>query len=281
MKRKNKTVILDWSIFLFRSAYASIHTPAIPITFTALSMIIGNLKRIGLEPDDTVIVAMDGKGNWRKEFEPSYKGNRKEQREKSGLDFDKIFKDFDSLIEEVDQATNWHVVKLDTIEADDIASVCCKYEKFKDDDIVLVSYDSDWEQMWHYQNVKIFSPMTKRYKIKPSNFDVYKLIAKKIRKEVADNLVNPILSTKDFDKREKVINLLDLPEFVEEPIKESLNNLSEKEINVEKFPFDTLRNRFMTIYNDGTESYEKSVKYYERKAKKLLKKNALKRGEKK
>jgi len=273
-----KTVILDWSIFLFRSAFATVNNPTIPATYTALNMIVGNLKRIGISPDDTVIVAMDGKGNWRKEFEPSYKGNRKEQREKSLVDFNKIFQEFDWLIEKVDRATNWHVIKLDTIEADDIAAVCCKYDKFKDSEIVLISYDSDWEQMWKYPNVKIFSPMTKRYKIKPEKFDVYKFIAKKIRKEVADNLVNPILSTQDFDKREKVINLLTLPEFVELPIKESLNNLYEKDINLEELPYDTLRNRFMTIYNDGTEPYEKSFKYYERKKKKLAKKKSLKRG---
>jgi len=279
---KNKTVILDWSIFLFRSAYGSIHNPTIPVTYTALNMIIGNLRRIGISPDDTIIVACDGsKGNWRKKYEPEYKGNRKEQREKSGINFVKIFEDFDWLLQKVDQATNWHVVKLDTIEADDIAAVACRYDKFKDSEIVLVSYDSDWEQMWNFPNVKIFSPMTKRYKIKPEKFDVYKFIAKKIKKETADNLVSPILSVNDFNNREKVINLLELPEFVETPIKESLNNLQEKDIILEELPYDTIRERFMSIYNNGTEPYEKSVKYYERKKKALAKKKALERGAKK
>jgi len=264
---KNKVIILDWSIFLFRSAFVFKKNPKMRPTFTAMSMIIGNLKKIGIDPDDIIIIACDGKGNWRKKFEPTYKENRPEQRKKSGIDFTKIFKDFNWLIKKVDEATNWHIIKLDLIEADDIASICCKY--YKDKEIILVSYDSDWEQMWNYDNVKIFSPMTKRYKIKPPKFDVYTFISKKIQKEVSDNLVNPILSTKDFDKREKVINLLNLPEFVELSIKNILDNLKEKDLNIELLPFETIRNRFMDIYN-GKDilTYEKCLKRQEKRKKK-------------
>ena len=76
-------------------------------------------------------------------------------REKSGLDWDTLYAGFNQLLEDINRGTDWHVVQLDTIEADDIASVACRY--FTDKEIILVSFDSDWEMLWKYPNVKIFS----------------------------------------------------------------------------------------------------------------------------
>jgi len=271
---KNKVVFIDWGFFIHTAGWASVTNPKLYAPHNCLNMVISNLKKIGIDPDDKIIIAMDFLSSWRKDYEPQYKEGRKHLPKEK-------YKEFDELVEKINIATNWHFIKIEHLEADDIMAVGCKY--YKDNEVILITSDSDMEQMWYYPNVKIFSPHFKshRYKIKPENFNVYKLISSKVRKEVADNLVNPILSTKDFDNREKVINLLELPEFVEIPIRESLNNLQEKDINVEEIPFDNIRDRFMSIYNNGTEPYEKSVKYYERKKKKLAKKKAAKRGEKK
>ena len=158
-------------------------------------------------------------------------------------------------------------------------AVSCRV--FKDNEVILVTYDSDLCQCWSYPNVKMFSPKTKRYKIPPDNYNAQKDILKKVNKEVSDNLVNPILCEDDFNNRLLCVNLLELPMHIEAQITAELDNLEEKEEHLENLPYPTLRARFPQIYNKGTESYEKSCKYYERKANKLAKKKALKKGSKK
>lgn len=260
----SKVVIIDWGIFLHRSAYASVNNPNIPATYTCLNMILSCLKKIGLNPDDKVIIAVDGRNSWRKDYDTNYKGDRKEKRDKSGIDWTKEFANFDWLLKKIDEATDWNIVKEDRLEADDIMAVGSRF--FKDKEIILVTYDSDLEQMFEYSNVKIFSPIKKAkgkkggYKIKPKKFNVYKLISKKIDKEVSDNLTTPILNQSDYEKRNICVNLLKLPETVENTIKSKLNSLKNKEINLEKLPYKNLKSRFFDIYNsDDIVTYDYCV----------------------
>jgi hypothetical protein len=153
---------------------------------------------------------------------------------------------------------------------------------YKDLEIILVTYDSDLEQMWEYENVKIFSPKTKRYKIKKPKFNVYQFLSKKIEKETADNLTNPILNKQDYENRLKCVNLLELPEEIENKIKKELENITPKEEEIELLPFKTIRERFPEIYSkDKIETYEKSVNYYEKKEKRKRKKKSKSKTHKK
>lgn len=274
----NKIIILDFGIFLHRSVYSTLNHTATSSTYKCLASIIACLKRIGVNSEDKVLVACDFLKSWRKEFEPTYKADRKEKREKSPIDWDFEYKEMNNLLDNLDEATKFHIIKIENLEADDIMAVASRV--YKDREVILVTYDSDLEQMWQYSNVKIFSPKTKRYKIIPNNFNVYVLLSKKIKKEVSDNLSNPILNENDYDNRAKCVNLMELPDWVEENVKKALTNLPEKNEETELLFFPSLQKRFPDIYNEGTESYEKSVKYYERKAKKLLKKKAIERGKK-
>ena len=278
----NKLIVLDWQMYVHKAGYASVKNRDMPTNYTIMNMIISNLKKIGIEPMDEIIVSCDGRGNWRKDFDKNYKANRNEMRSSSGLDWDKIFGDSNELLEKIDKGTSWTIIELKEMEADDIASVACKL--FKDKEIVLLSFDSDWEMLWVYPNVKIFSPNIKykgakgAYKVKPENFNICKMLAKKIRKEVSDNLVNPILNEDDYDIRQLIVDLVDLPEFVEEPIKKKiLERLGEeKNINPEEMPFQTIRDKLGIIYNDKSK-----VINYEDCVKNALKKKLKKKGKKK
>ena len=177
----NKLIVIDWSIFVHRAIFSYRYNRQIPVEYTALNMILSCLIKIGLDTSDKVIVACDGRGNWRKDYEAQYKANRKEYRESfDDIDWNDMWSKFNVLLEKVNESTNWYVIKIDKIEADDIASVCSRY--FKDREIILVSYDKDWELLWEYDNVKIFSQLLKfnglkgAYKVKPSNFNAYKLL---------------------------------------------------------------------------------------------------------
>jgi hypothetical protein len=267
-----KIIFLDFGVYLHRSIFASLHNPKIPSTYTAMSMIISNLKRIGVNPDDRIIIAVDKGRSWRKEVDHSYKANRKEAREKLPIDWKKEYANFKDLLFRLEEATDWNIIAIDGIEADDIMAVGSRY--FKDREVILCTFDSDLEQMWAYENVKIFSPIKKykngkgAYKIPSKDFNAYKLLSKKIEKEVADNLISPVLSQNDYEKRKTIVNLLELPENIENVIKDRLANLEDKQLNIDLIPFKNIREKFMDIYNsDKIITYKDCLNKKKRKKK--------------
>lgn len=276
--RDGKVIVLDWGIFLHRAIFSTLNNPEIPSTYTCLSMILGCLSRIGVDPDDIVIAAMDFLRSWRRDLESSYKADRAKKREESPIDFKEQYRRFDQLVNQLIEATSWHFIKIEHLEADDIMAVVSRY--FSDRNVVLVTYDSDLEQCWHYPNVKIFSPIKKAYKLKPENFNTYKLISQKIEKETTDNLTAPVLNQQDYETRLKCISLIELPDWVENSVVNNLKNLPDKAECLEKIPFSSIRKRFGNLYNDKSKiiRYEDCVAKEERKARRKLK--AKERAEK-
>lgn len=123
----SKVIVLDWGIFIHRAIFASVNNPNVPSTFTCMAMILGCLKRIGIEPDDTVIVAVDYLRSWRREFEDSYKADRATKRKESPIDFKEQYRQFNELLEQLISATSWHFIKIEHLETDEIL------RKVKDD----------------------------------------------------------------------------------------------------------------------------------------------------
>ncbi len=278
MDFKEKVIVIDWAMFLHMSAHASEkHNMPIP-TYLAMAMILGNLKKIGLEPWDEVIIGCDHMSSWRKEFIPQLKEDRKEAKEKSGMDWDKIYSSFNDLLDKIKISTNWNIVEIPHVEYDDIASVCCRY--YKDKEVVLLTMDSDLELCWHYNNVKIFSPhrLMKRYKVRPEKFNVYKLLAKMVANKGHNNLNISINTEEDYKLKEKCIDLINLPEWVEQSIKENLEKLQSKSDDINNFPFHKLKETYGSLYNNKNNiiTYEQCIKKEERKKKKKKLKKAKK-----
>lgn len=280
----NKIIFLDFGMFLHRSIFSWRNNKQVPPEYTCLNMIIASLRRVGIESTDTIIVACDGRGNWRKDIDANYKADRKEKRESClDIDWTEMYSRFDTLLEDINKGLDWHIIKIDKLEADDIMAVGCRY--FKNNEVVLVSFDADMEQLAVYPHVKVFSPLIKfkggkgAYKIIKSP---YKILAKKIEKETADNLVNPILTEEDYEKREMIVSLLELPDFVENQCIERFKNLPIKGQDLQWIPFQkTIRPKLENLYNDKSKliTYEDVVKYNEKKL--LRKKKAKKRRVKK
>ncbi len=263
MENKEKVILIDWGIFIHRSIFSWRKRKSIPVEYTCLSMIVGCLSRVGVEPYDRIIIAVDARNSWRKDIEKAYKANRKEYREKyEDIDWKEFYEKMNILLDDLNKGTDWDVVKLDRLEADDIIAVGCRY--YKNKEVVIVSYDKDFEQLCIYPNVKIFSPMTKKYKIVEHP---YKTLAQKIEKETSDNLVNPILTAEDYEKRKMIVSLIELPDFVEQSVKTELNKLGDKSGDLRYVPFETIRNRIGRLFNDKSKvvSYEKCLKIVKRK----------------
>ena len=281
---QNKVVIIDWGILVHKAIFSLKFNPTIPATFTGMNMAIGWLYRLDIDPDDLILVAVDSRNCWRKDFETAYKGDRKQKRQDSGIDFNKWYGEFERLHQQLDAGLDWHFIKLERLEADDIMAVACRY--YHDRPVVLVTHDADLEQMWEYPNVRIFSTYTKKWKVKPENFDVIRLQSEKIYKETTDNMVEQILTEQDFDIRRKCVDLIKLPDFVEDAVVKALDNVKPKPSDYTCIPFKSLWDRFLGLYNDKSKviSYEEQVAKEEaviarEKRKKLEAKEKIKRKE--
>ena len=213
-----------------------------------MNMVIASLKRLALTPDDIIILAVDSReGSWRKEVDKNYKSNRKEQREKqTDIDWDYMFEKFNALLRQLDLYSPFILIEIPKLEADDVMAAGAQF--FKDNEVILVTHDSDMEMLSIYKNVKIFSPISKKFK-KTGN--PYHLLAKKIKKETVDNLITPILTKEDYDKRMKIVNLIDLPEKIKNKVFDRLEQLNfTKDYDLSKLGIIDIKKRFLEIYNN-------------------------------
>ena len=244
--QKNKVILVDWNIFVFRSIFAWRNNRSITPTYTALNMLISCLKKIGCHPDDTILLAIDSpKGSWRKQHDRNYKANRKEKREScKDINWSELFSQFNRLADNINESTPFFRLTIDYYEADDIISASCRF--FKDQTCIILSSDSDYEQLLSYKHVKIFSPVSKKYKhvANPA-----KTLLKKINQERTDNLLTPVTNEQEYLTRLKIVDLCHLPPDVESEVGHHLINLGMKQYDLSKLQFSSLRDKFMDIYN--------------------------------
>lgn len=286
--------------------------------YTYFQMIISDLKKIGVNKNDIVIVALDGRNSWRKCFLPSYKANRKKLRDAQtdiinwGDEYEKIEK----MNNDLNNSTNWNFIKFNLIydfidiyftnegqkfninqhkdlfidsqfscEADDIQAYAVRY--FNDREVILVTIDEDLDQLYYYQNCKIFNPNTKSVtnKSKKGFYNIVVnplgIIKKKVKSgDVSDNiLVDKKKDTQhNMEIRQLIIYLLTLPEFIERPIKEVFDNLNyNKKVTYTDLPYyNSLGKRFDSIYEmKNIRTIKESIKNFTLKKEKQDEKNRL------
>jgi len=107
-----------------------------------------------------LIIAMDSKRSWRKDIFPPYKANRKKDRDKSKIDWDKIFSVISVIKQELRDNMPYKIIEVDGAEADDIIGVLC-YNK-KDEQILIISEDDDFCQLHKLDHVKQYAPIFKK-----------------------------------------------------------------------------------------------------------------------
>jgi 5'-3' exonuclease len=241
----NKVIVLDEGNIKHKAIFAFRSNPQIPAAYTFMRMIIGYLKRFDIDLDDKIILAMDYGRSWRKDLDKEYKAQRKAFREhqESKEWWDEVYKEMNQLYERIEPFINWHFVKKWTIESDDWASVAARI--FTDKEIILVSSDKDWEMLCHFENVKVFSTITKKFKEVKYPMNV---LASKIKSDISDNLLHAPTSEAEFEKRKLIVNLLELPADIENPLKEVLLNLPLKNLYIKKLPFYSVQKELDKLY---------------------------------
>lgn len=276
-KYKNKAILIDHGSFQFRAIFNYEKNRQIPPTYTYLRMLLSCLKKIGVDKEDIIILAIDSKhGSWRKNFDLNYKKGRKEARQKHNINWQQMWDMFNDLVIRLNIGSPFHAFELEQIEADDIIAVASHF--FKDRECVIVSPDHDFYELLD-DRVKMFSPL-KKYKSKKgcyidsSKINPYKELMKKIENEACDGLTSAVLTERDFEIRKKIVTLQELPEEVEQPILQILEKIAPKtEFDFRILPHYKLHKDLENIFNSQEAiSYSECINYKPRKRKRRVKK---------
>ena len=130
-------------------------------------MVLNNIKmirnRFCEKFGNDMVFCCDNKNNWRRDFFPLYKANRKKAREenKQNIDWKSLFDVIENIRKEIEENLPYRVVSLDGCEADDIIGVICK--NYNSEPILIVSSDKDFVQLQKYKNIHQWSPLTKKF----------------------------------------------------------------------------------------------------------------------
>jgi 5'-3' exonuclease len=245
MNKMKKLIVLDWGNITHRAIFAFRNNSQVPFTYTMLRMVIGYLKRIGVTLDDKIVVAEDF-GSWRKEIDKEYKAQRKAFREtkEDASWWAAVYKESNEFTEKLDLCLPWNFIKIYKMESDDIASMAVRF--IEAEEKILISSDEDWQQLCVIPNVKVFSPYTKKFKIIKNP---EKVLLKKIKGDISDNLLQAPRTEAEFEKRRMIVDLIHLPEHIENLIRPVIESLPIKNIALNKIPFRTCRTEIAKLYH--------------------------------
>lgn len=116
-----------------------------------------------------LVICCDDKNNWRKDFFPLYKANRKKDRGESSLDWPKIFDVLDKIKAELRENFPYKVIQVERAEADDVIGTLCEEFGYlgiapeSAEQILILSSDKDFGQLQKYANVSQYSPVGKKF----------------------------------------------------------------------------------------------------------------------
>jgi 5'-3' exonuclease len=111
-----------------------------------------------------VVIACDS-SSWRKDYFPQYKFKRKTGREESSMDWDEVFRIINGVRDDLAANFPYKVIKVDGAEADDIiGALALETQEFgKNEPVMIVSADKDFIQLHKFDNVRQYSPTTKKF----------------------------------------------------------------------------------------------------------------------
>ena len=134
------------------------------VIYASILVLINKFKA---SKDNQVYLALDSKPSWRHDYyvehskqfpeynEKTYKGDRNKHDE---LPFDEIWKSYNIVMENLAQCSDFHVIKVDKAEADDIIAVLAINSI--NEDVYVCSSDKDFHQLQR-ENVHIYDPIKK------------------------------------------------------------------------------------------------------------------------
>lgn len=152
------------------------------------------IRRFNLEHREEygeMVLCFDSKNNWRKDYFPQYKANRKKNREESDIDWKSIFDFINTTTDEIKTYGPFRCVEVNRCEADDIIGTLCE-KQMSPEPILIVSPDKDFVQLQRYPNVRQYSNIQKKW-VEPE-IDALSDLANKVLSGDAGDGVPNVLS---------------------------------------------------------------------------------------
>lgn len=163
-----------------------------------LNSIRANRLKFKSDYGDLIICADDG-NYWRKQYFPYYKASRKKAKEKSDIDWSRIYKSFNQLKEDLNNFFPYKFIQIERAEADDIIGTIVHKEGTplnSGEPILILSGDKDYFQLHGYGNVKQYDPV-KKVLISTPNPDRY-LFEHILRGDTGDGIPNILSPDNSF-----------------------------------------------------------------------------------
>lgn len=287
-KAQKNVLIIDLHNLAYRCVFSSIHvSPEDGEHFylwkhMVLNSIFNSIKKF---KPNTVVLAVDRKGNWRYNIYEQYKSNRKDNREKSVVDFDKFYPIFNEFVEDIKKTfTNIYTLCIDNCEADDIIAILSKFI-FNESNLTIISSDKDMSQLLINRNIKQFDAMNNKFieSINPKKdldikiltgdkSDTIPPVRKKVGVKTAEKILNEGLDTFlnkpenselkiNWERNKQLIDFNFIPNYIKESIINTYNQYPLKAIeSMNIMPF-FVRNKLNKIMSDwqGMSSYVKEL----------------------
>lgn len=123
-------------------------------------MILNSLRNYAKRYKDDygdIVLCTDAANPWRRNYFPLYKANRKKAREADDKDWKLIFDTLQVVKDEIRENFPFYYMYVENCEADDIIAILAKHYH-KQEDILIISGDKDFQQLQKYPNIMQFSP---------------------------------------------------------------------------------------------------------------------------
>ena len=164
---------------------------------TILNTLLSDKKKYGNEYGE-IVIAVDDKEYWRRDYFPYYKQHRKKNREESKTDWKAVFDIGTQLREEFKEVFPFRFVQAPGAEADDIIATLVHYSQenettrvgvFDDEPqpVLIKSSDGDFAQLHRWANVRQWNPIQKKYVTKSGKYD---LLEKILTGDTGDGIPN-------------------------------------------------------------------------------------------
>ena len=212
-----------------------------------------------------IILCVDNKDVWRRDYFPYYKANRKKSRDESDMDWNKLFEAIHQIREEITEYFPYKVLYIDRCEADDIIATIIHEEGTElntgGERFLILSGDKDFIQLHKYANVDQYNPTLKRW-VRNDNPNKY-LSEHILKGDVGDGIPN-ILSADNclaIGERQRPMTKKKITAFTAEPecMDEETKlryNRNKKMIDLSEIPQeykDTILEAYHTEKNVGRE----------------------------
>jgi len=107
-----------------------------------------------------VLLAVDNRRSWRKQYWEGYKASRKGQRDKSPVDWDSFHLQYAKFCSEIREHLPFKVIEVKSAEADDIIGTVIL--NHPENEYIIISTDEDYTQLIS-PNVKLYNPLQKKF----------------------------------------------------------------------------------------------------------------------